>query len=181
MTGPHRPTALDRLENVERAVTRLSQLVANLAHHADAPPGPSIWAWENLTAEQAATQWEELTQWLAWLTARYPRALRDLPPCWHLHTDAVEELGALWAAWLAAYHGADDPTDKPITWHDRWLPGTTHRLLGPTGTLTPCARNHTHTPPSPAPRDQHTDPDEPTLHEHIAADIDRRSHPPIQL
>lgn len=105
---------------------------------------PSIWCWRYLNNKQIAQQWGGLENWVAWLSDRYPKTLRDLPPCWYLHTEAVEELTALWAAWKAAYYGDDNPRDAMIFWHDRWLPGVVRRLLAPGGILTGCATAKKH-------------------------------------
>ena len=100
------------------------------------------------TADQAAWLWAGLGPWVRWLTHRYPTQLRDLPPCWHIHGDAVEELTALWASWMSAYHGPDQPRDDMTYWHDRWFPAATGRLLGPTGTLINCAKAKQHRDPT---------------------------------
>ena len=147
-------------------------------------PGPSRWAWQHATADQAAWLWAGLGPWVRWLTDRYPTQLRDLPPCWHLHGDAVEELTALWASWMSAYHGPDQPRDDMIYWHDRWFPAATGRLLGPAGTLINCAKAKQHREPNlaGAPRHHFDDTGMPTLEEYAAADVVRAAcHPPAGL
>jgi hypothetical protein len=138
--------------------------------------GPSRWAWQHATADQAAWLWAGLGPWVRWLTHRYPTQLRDLPPCWHIHGDAVEELTALWASWMSAYHGQDQPRDDMTYWHDRWFPAATGRLLGPTGTLINCAKAKQHREPNlaGAPRHHFDDTGMSTLEEYAAADVAAR-------
>lgn len=110
---------------------------------------PSIWCWKEITdPEVSEARLTELAEWVAWLTGRYPKAFRDMPPCWYLHSDAVEELTALWEAWLYAYHGDDEPREAPMVWHDRWMSGTCHRLLGTAGVLAPCIAGSKHHQPN---------------------------------
>lgn len=74
-------------------------------------------AWRTMTAEQAAEAWRTLFDFVDWMTARYD--LHDtLPPCWFRHGTFVEELHALYLAWLGAYlHPTARPTD-PTNWHE---------------------------------------------------------------
>ena len=148
--GPRRPPVVTgtppldrRVTEVEKNLGQLVDLVGTLTTGVQAlqakvdgapaktEPGPSRWAWQHATADQAAWLWAGLGPWVRWLTDRYPTQLRELPPCWHIHGDAVEELTALWASWMSAYHGPDQPRDDMIYWHDRWFPAATGRLLGP--------------------------------------------------
>lgn len=184
------PLPLDaRVTDIETSLGQLVDLVGTLTDAVQslrtkvdgAPPkkdpGPSRWVWEHATADQASWLWAGLGPWVRWLTERYPTQMRDLPPCWHTHGDAVEELTALWASWLSAYHGQDQPRDDMIYWHDRWFPAATGRLLGPAGTLINCAKAKQHREPNlaGAPR-HHFDDTGPasTLEEHAAADVTAR-------
>ena len=192
MTGPQ--PLERRVTSVEKDLTRVVELLGTLTGAVDeltrkvngAPPkkdpGPARWAWQHADADQAAWLWAGLVPWVRWATDRYPAGLRDLPPCWHLHGDAVEELTALWASWRAAYHGTDQPRDDLIYWHDRWLPGTTSRLLGPTGTLINCGKAKQHREPNlaGAPRHHFDHTDVPTVEEHAANDAASRPVPPRQ-
>ena len=56
------------------------------------------------------------------LRARHPEAYKELQACWFLHTDVLDELTALRAAWFAAYRDTQGSTTAAIEWHDRWLP-----------------------------------------------------------
>ena len=60
---------------------------------------------------------EELGRWVVWLTGRYPLGSTVVPPCWHLHSEFIEELGALHGAWHAAYGPAARP-EAPLHWHE---------------------------------------------------------------
>jgi hypothetical protein len=161
-------------------VGRLNTAVKNLANRIDPPAGrdsrPSRWAWRHATADQASWLWAGLVPWVRWLVDTYPTQTRDLTPCWHQHPDAVQELTSLWAAWREAYHGTDGDRSEPAHWHDRWFPGTIHRLTGPTGILTTCAKAKAHRPPHTggAPSRHFDDHGIPTVEEHAAADIAAR-------
>lgn len=110
---------------------------------------PSRWCLKELPRTKAAeAQWDEFTEWVDWLTGHYPQGFRDMPPCWYLHTDAVEELAALWQAWRYAYYGDDDPRESAMVWHERWLPGVCRRLVGKGGVLAPCTAARKHHPPN---------------------------------
>lgn len=77
-----------------------------------------------------AAQMESLRSWLAWVhpTILFPRNnFRGLPSCWEEHPGVVEELLALYAAWLGAY-ASKDPSEGPIAWHDRWVGPALERL-----------------------------------------------------
>jgi len=191
MTGTG-PQPLDRrvadleenLSELVDVVARLNSSVKTLAGKIDPPAGrdtrPSRWAWRHATADQATWLWSGLVPWVRWLIDTYPTPTRDLTPCWHRHPDAVEELTALWAAWRDAYHGSDRDRSDPAHWHDRWLPGATARLTGPTGILTACAHAKAHRPPNTggAPRHHFDDRQLDTVEEHAAADIAARPAPP---
>lgn len=168
MTQPR--SALERLDELETNLRSLMELVGRITSAGAAAASsarPSVWAWSHVSGERARRQWAGLVPWVRWLTDRYPRALRDFPPCWYLHPDALEELSALWAAWMAAYHGDDEPREDLIAWHDRWLPGVTGRLLGAGGVLTACARAKQHRDVNleGAPRNTFTPGDYPTVEE----------------
>lgn len=169
-------SVVELLGAVTGAVDDLTNKVDTAGGTPKKDPGPSRWAWRHADQDQAAWLWAGLIPWVRRLTDRYPGALRDLPPCWHLHGDAVEELTALWASWRAAYHGSDQPRDDLIHWHDRWFPGTTGRLLGPTGTLITCAKAKQHREPNlaGAPRHHFDHTAVPTVQEHAAADVAAR-------
>jgi hypothetical protein len=84
--------------------------------------------WPSIPADQAATAWTALANWIAEvLVPWYQLTREDLPDCWALHKPVVVELSWLHTAHLeafqpgaAAYLAAD--------WHTRWRPATLMRL-----------------------------------------------------
>jgi hypothetical protein len=112
---------LDSLEGVVQALT--DRLVA-------APAGGQ-WAWRHLGPVQTRALFMQLRDWVDWLITRYEirGEAEMIPPCWFLHSVAVEELTALMVAWKAAYSQKETaPSDALAGWHDRWLWPTLHRL-----------------------------------------------------
>lgn len=87
----------------------------------------SEWCWQSIDADTAAEQWRALTAWVGWLRGRYPIA-EQLPGCWWRHSELVEEVTALWLAWLAAYNGYDANMTRPIDFHDHWFPSFLARV-----------------------------------------------------
>ena len=85
-------SVVELLGAVTGAVDDLTEKVDTAGGTPKKDPGPSRWAWRHADQDQAAWLWAGLIPWVRRLTDRYPGALRDLPPCWHLHGDAVEEL-----------------------------------------------------------------------------------------
>ena len=96
-------------------------LVAQVLHH---KPRPIEWA--NLTASEEADQLEQLEPWVHWLVLRYRLDQREVPGCWALHGEIVEELTALRTARHGAYAG-DSPLTAPADWHQT-LAATRQRL-----------------------------------------------------
>jgi hypothetical protein len=77
--------------------------------------------WPNLTADDAASEWETLARWVEQLLVPWYEITRDqLPDCWAMHRPVVIELSWLRTARREAYlpsaaaHTAAD-------WHLRWL------------------------------------------------------------
>jgi hypothetical protein len=88
---------------------------------------PTSWCWRTLGPRGQEELWEQLTAWVDWIRARYPLS-RRIPACWAEHPEIVEELTALWLAWVQAYETDDPPLTSAADWHDRWLPGVLHRI-----------------------------------------------------
>lgn len=88
---------------------------------------PTSWCWRTLGTRGQEELWQQLTSWVAWIRCRYPLS-RRIPECWPQHPEIVEELTALWLAWVQAYETSDAPLTSGADWHDRWLPGLLHRL-----------------------------------------------------
>jgi hypothetical protein len=75
---------------------------------------PTAWCWRNLHEESKEELWILLRNWVEWLRSRYPLAKRR-PRCWAQHPEIVEELTALWLAWLAAYETENPHSPPPQT------------------------------------------------------------------
>lgn len=76
-------------------------------------------SWRELSDDDARTKWDELRDWVEWMTVRYDIPEVVVPRCWWRHGALVEELSALHTAWEAAF----DSTDAgfgPIGWHERF-------------------------------------------------------------
>ena len=135
-----------RLESLEGLVEAMTaQLV-------DSPAG-GPWSWRHLGPAQTRALFTELRDWVNWLITRYE--LRGeaemIPPCWFLHPVAVEELTALMVAWTAAYSQKQiAPSDALVSWHDRWLWPTLHRLNLQLRVWAKCTGG-SHVPSRPAP------------------------------
>lgn len=56
-----------------------------------------------LDVVDAQRTWAELKAWVEWLVKRYCLDHKVVPPCWFHHGALVDELTALWGAWLVAY------------------------------------------------------------------------------
>lgn len=135
-----------RQDAVERAFDALDR---RLGGH----PKEGPWAWRYLSPAQARALFEQLRDWVDWLTATYELRgdTHAIPSCWYRHPAAVEELTALMVAWRAAYTLEETaPSDAPINWHDRWLWSTLHRLNTQLRVWAKCTGG-THQPGRPAP------------------------------
>ncbi len=91
--------------------------------------------WGKVTSwagQATAEQWTGLVAWVDWMVSTYRYSQpAPLPSCWPRHAGAVEELAALWEAWLVARATMkSDPTDQMAYWHDRYLLPTLTRLTG---------------------------------------------------
>lgn len=123
------------------------------------------WVWSSLTAAEASLAWAHLTGWVDQLVARY--GLHEaVPACWYAHPPLVEELSALRAAWLAAYHPRAKP-DQAAVWHDV-LDRVLTRVRG--WNRTGCAGTHRPEPPLTPHEDDAAD-----RRSYIAADLEHRA------
>jgi len=78
--------------------------------------GVHAWDWARMDSKAAMETWADLAGWVVWLVARYDLG-DEIPACWWDHPAILEELTALWAAWLLTYQHADSTPDKPLAWH----------------------------------------------------------------
>lgn len=95
--------------------------------------------WRELSDGEAREVWNELRSWVEWACDRYQLPDQVVPQCWWKHPYLVEELSALFAAWMAFYDVADTGTG-PISWLER-LANSKTRMRDAYGNA--CARGHT--------------------------------------
>lgn len=122
---PLDPAGTPSLTDLTAAVEHAYDLIATLRKQIDtvvaelAPPARRavrVVRWAELDADAAAQAWQQLGDWVSWLTDRY--ALREIPVgCWWRHGMLVEELTALWLAWQTSHAPAADAT-APLIWHE---------------------------------------------------------------
>lgn len=117
---------LDDVRDLADAVAGLATQLENQGRGGLAS-GTTPWCWRDLSSEAAEALWTELTEWVKWLRGRYPVA-EQLPACWPEHSELVEELTALYAAWKATYRNPEAHPTAPVEFHDRWLPGFLSRV-----------------------------------------------------
>jgi hypothetical protein len=92
---------------------------------APAPPAP---CWADMTAEQAAAEWDTLADWIAHTLVPWYEITRDqLPDCWPRHRPAVMELSWLHHTHRAA-HQRDALPHLAAQWHTEWKPTVLHAL-----------------------------------------------------
>lgn len=118
-------SALDeKLDEVSELLDRAAP-----AQDADSQVADQCTGWAQ-QADRAA--WEGLVTWVDWLTETYDFVASEMYPCWPLHGGVVEELAALWMAWLHASSESASSgwgaTEALAYWHDRYLPGTLQRI-----------------------------------------------------
>ncbi|MEU0938945.1 hypothetical protein [Embleya sp. NPDC005971] len=118
----------ERLGEVEATVLDVGKRLKRVTEEPKEPPVP-VWSWATMDADKAAEAWAALSAWVRdVLQERYPTSRAALAPCWYKHTDVVEELSALMAAWTRAFGLADSAPPGAIEWLDRWLPGCLRRV-----------------------------------------------------
>ncbi|MCM3662527.1 hypothetical protein M3148_16235 [Georgenia satyanarayanai] len=120
------------ISQLDGRVTALEELVAALAETLAARAGGGPWWWQTLGREEAARLWQDLAEFVTYLSGRY---LSGLPAeyrvaaCWYRHPVAVELLTALMVAHTGAYR---DPGSEPgpglVDFHERSLWPTLERL-----------------------------------------------------
>ena len=117
----------DRVEDLTRLATDLTNAVAALTTRRAASPCPS-WLLLPADPDLAARVLDELVGWLTAVYLRYPDAADHLPECWCWHPDVVEELLWLMHAWAGAYQGPQAGVGLVGDWHDRQRPGVVRRI-----------------------------------------------------
>ena len=84
---------------------------------ADLDQADRAWNWRTLDSAAAEFALDELVGWVGWLAARYDIA-DQLPACWADHGWAVEELSALYFAWIGAYDDPDARPEAALDWQE---------------------------------------------------------------
>lgn len=136
----------------QAAFDRLQQQVADLAEavqdllteqeeEEQEPPNPTRWS-DRATQEDRTA----LIGWVDRLNRSY--SLRSdfiIPPCWPAHPGLVEELAAVWRAWIvAALHdeaAGSAGSTALTTWHDTQLWPVLRRLKENNYNITNCRSN----------------------------------------
>ena len=116
----------------------------------DPPPPPRRWA-----DRANADAWAALVDWVDNLVADYSIIGNNyIPPCWPAHPGVVEELAALWRAWVAAVT-ADEAADAGALdlaeWHERCLWPCLRRVQSNQYTTTECLTAAEHKPSAAVP------------------------------
>jgi hypothetical protein len=126
-----------QVEAHTRTLADLADLIRRIssAHAAAAAPESSAPAatdpdegvppeWLTVTDPAQAVLWlADLDQWTRDVWVQY----QPIPPCWPWHPSIVAELLTVRVTWAAATAAGASPADLG-TWHDRWRPGTAHRI-----------------------------------------------------
>jgi Domain of unknown function (DUF4913) len=111
------------IDALRDAVAHLSHDIAQLAPAETTRP--SAYSWADLDAPAATNAWAELRSWVdTILVVRYPHTAtgknaRLVCSCWYRHPYAVEEITALYVAWLHAYRDPTAPSTAPNDWQRR--------------------------------------------------------------
>jgi hypothetical protein len=127
-------------EQVALLRSQVNDLVTRFTDVDGSSAGPINWLF--LDADRATEAWAGLTGWVDWLLERY-RLTETVPGCWYTHPPILEELSALHAAWLGAYHDANADSSVGVIWHDA-LERVTQRISELD--LSGCATSGTHRP-----------------------------------
>ena len=102
-------------------------LQKRLAEREEKTDWDSVGSW---AAQADEKQWTALVKWVDWLRGAYVLKAA-LKPCWVAHPGVVEEIAALWEAWLVARASMrSKPTSEMAYWHDRVLHPTMRSLAG---------------------------------------------------
>ena len=107
---------------------QVEQILATLTEEDD--DTPTTWFWLTMSDQERDEKFAELRDWVETvLRVQYPGYLADhIRPCWPNHPEARWELAWLYHLWSGAYLADQRMPRDAAEWHDRWLPGTAHRL-----------------------------------------------------
>ncbi|CCH29296.1 DUF4913 domain-containing protein [Actinosynnema sp. NPDC047251] len=150
------PTPADLARTLAELRTRHLELTDTVEHLVDAletlhpsqpRTEPGEWSWQYLDTDRATTLRHQLHDFVTHINTREELPHHQhIPPCWHHHGRAVEDLTALYAAWQDAYYDTNGPTSALIHYRDRWLWPTLTRLTDTNTPLRRCIDKNQHTP-----------------------------------
>jgi hypothetical protein len=106
-------TAADGEDPVANLAALAERLGLNTLDEFDEMAGPVYWP--DLTAEDAAAEWDGLRRWVLNLRIRFPQATK-IPDCWYRHNDLVEALSALRDYERASFSSTAPPSGA-VEWH----------------------------------------------------------------
>lgn len=73
--------------------------------------------WRATPAAMREILWAEFVEWVEWYVENFEITTQVVPQCWAEHPTLVEELSALWTAYLASYDIASTATATlPLRW-----------------------------------------------------------------
>jgi Domain of unknown function (DUF4913) len=106
-------------QSIERLVAVLEKDKAK--EKEDALAAPTLIQWMDITGEERLAAWDGLVSFVEKIVVHYELQW-TIRPCWWQHTDAIEELTALWHSYQAAYA---DPSnlEGAMTWRDAFSRG----------------------------------------------------------
>jgi hypothetical protein len=120
MTGPAPDSATGGSRSLDERLQRLQEDVDFLlaTRTEDTLRGSTTdGSWQAMSDGRAADAWRDLTDWVDELVDRY--ALDEaIPLCWYAHGAMVEELHALYLAWLGAFTGRCFDATARAVWHE---------------------------------------------------------------
>lgn len=155
----------------DTALDQLSALAERLDQPGAEPLAPV--SWPALTAEEAATVWAELADWIdRVLVGWYAITRAQLPDCWPLHRPVLLELTWLHSTYQEA-HAPGARATLAADWHTRWRPAvlaaiTTSTGPAPGALASGCRPGHHHDPTGQLPDSLYRPPpDEPVDGQHI--------------
>lgn len=108
----------------------------------------SRWVWSAMPPAERETKLLELTGWVDWLLATYPKMHSKVPTCWFQHTDVIEHLTALFLAWVRTYAG--DPSKITLRSEIEWVSAL--HTMTPHLAVPACQAKNDHVTPPPRPQ-----------------------------
>ena len=109
------------------SVRDTARLYARYTARSDIRP----WTAADLDNTERAAHLNLLLHWVDYLNTTYTWTDAHLiPPCWPLHPGLERELTTLYWTYYEAFETEQATGGAAQVWHDRYLPGFTHRMPG---------------------------------------------------